>query len=245
MNRTAQFIPRALRGLARRLEGEAPQQRVHREFLDWITYAVAGMTDPGNFYCFDYAIRRLPSDGPVLEIGTWCGRSAIALSYFLDVHHRNNRLITCDAWEYERGRDNPCLGDSLVAHKTLRAFLKASYVRNARTFCPQRLPHTVEADADVFFDIWHAGREVLDVFDRPTQLGGRFSFCFIDGNHSYSACRSDFENCDRFLESGGFLLFDDSADGTAWDVCCVVQEVLDGGRYVLEMKNPNYLFRKR
>jgi Methyltransferase domain len=76
-------------------------------------------------------------------------------------------------------------------------------------------------------------------------LGGAISFCYIDGNHSYDFAKLDFENCDRFLEKGGFMLFDDSADGSDWDVCKVVQEVIATGRYDLIAKNPNYFFRRK
>lgn len=239
------LIRRSRKWLGRVIEGRPPHpRRVNKEYLDWITYAVAGMTEPGNFYCFDYVMSRLPGDEPILEIGTWCGRSAIALSYFLDVHHCPNRLITCDEWEYERFTSNPNVGDTQLTHRRLKSFLKESYIRNVKTFTPHRLPHTIECNASHFFAEWQNDRNVLDVFGQSTQLGGGLSFCFIDGNHTYEAARQDFENCDRFLRPGGFILFDDSADGSDWEVCRVVREVVAGGRYSLVMKNPNYLFRK-
>ena len=49
-----------------------------------------------------------------------------------------------------------------------------------------------------------------DVFGRSFQLGGPISFCYIDGNHTDDLAKRDFENCDRYLEKGGFVLFDDS-----------------------------------
>jgi hypothetical protein len=39
-------------------------------------------------------------------------------------------------------------------------------------------------------------------------------------------------------------LFDDSADGSGWEVCRLVAEVYRAGRYQLIKKNPNYLFKK-
>ena len=59
-----------------------------------------------------------------------------------------------------------------------------------------------------------------------------------------SSQREIFANCDEYLEGGGFLLFDDSSDGSGYEVCRVVQEVLKNGRYELVAKNPNYFFRK-
>ena len=60
-----------------------------------------------------------------------------------------------------------------------------------------------------------------------------------------SSARRDFENCDKYLEPGGFLLFDDSGDGTTWEVCRVVQEVVRSGRYHLVRHKPNYFFQKK
>ena len=76
-------------------------------------------------------------------------------------------------------------------------------------------------------------------------LGGPISFCFIDGNHAYEYAKRDFEDADEFLERGGFILFDDSSDGSGWEVCEVVKEVAALDRYELVIKNPNYFFRKR
>ena len=54
----------------------------------------------------------------------------------------------------------------------------------------------------------------------------------------------DLENADRYLSPRGFILFDDSADGSGWEVCKVVEEVLNSSSYHLIAKNPNYLVQK-
>jgi hypothetical protein len=40
------------------------------------------------------------------------------------------------------------------------------------------------------------------------------------------------------------MLFDDSADGTGWEVCRVVGEAIGTKRYEVVAANPNYLVRK-
>jgi hypothetical protein len=138
------------------------------------------------------------------------------------------------------------LGDSSsVTHAEYKQFVKESFLRNARLFSRDDLPFTIELFSDEFFRDWSTSLKRQDVFGREIELGGPISFCYIDGNHSYKFAKRDFENCDRFLERGGFVLFDDSADGSAWEVCKVVQEVLATDRYSLIAKNPNYLFRKK
>ena len=82
-----------------------------------------------------------------------------------------------------------------------------------------------------------------DVFGRAVTLGGLLSFCYVDGNHSYEGVKCDFENCDAFLEPGGFILFDDSTL-KSFGVHRLMPEVLATGRYQLAAKNPNHLFQK-
>ena len=43
---------------------------------------------------------------------------------------------------------------------------------------------------------------------------------------------------------GGYLLFDDSADDSGWEVGRVVKDVEETGRYKLIAKNPNYFYKK-
>ncbi len=107
------------------------------------------------------------------------------------------------------------------------------------------LPYTLEMFSEELFEAWRQSQTVTDVFGRAVQLGGPISFCYIDGNHSYECARRDFENSDAFLEAGGFILFDDSADGSGWGVRRVIDEVKSSGNYDRVIENPNYLFRKR
>jgi len=86
---------------------------------------------------------------------------------------------------------------------------------------------------------------VVDQFGRSVSLGGPLSFCYIDGLHTYDQCSRDFQNVDRWLQVGGFVLFDDSSDFSDWEgVRRVVSEVRRGGRYRVVLNNPNYLFKK-
>ena len=55
--------------------------------------------------------------------------------------------------------------------------------------------------------------------------------------------KRDFENCDAFLQVGGFILFDDSTD-QGFGVFRLMPEVLATGRYRLVARNPNHLFQK-
>ncbi len=216
------------------------------EFLAWIRFAVPGMLDQGNVSAMEYAIANLPSGNPILEIGSFCGLSTVVLSYLLDKRSKATPLFTCDKWEFEGQKLGEPLGDSpVVTHDIYRAYVKDSFLRSMRTFTGDRLPYTIECFSDEFFRRWFENEEAVDVFGRPVTLGGQISFCYIDGNHTYEFAKRDFENADRALVSRGFLLFDDSADGSRWEVNRLAREIASGHRYELVSKNPNYLFCKK
>jgi hypothetical protein len=212
------------------------------EFVTWLAFANAGMLNRGNLMCFDYALRNLPSANPIIEIGAFCGLSTNLLTYYAARHGVRSKLFNCDRWQFE-GADGS-VGDSAIPHTAYRDFVRESYQRNVRMFSGHALPHTIEALSDEFFEAWAGGRQAVDAFGRSVQLGGPISFCFIDGNHSYEFAARDFRNTDRFLEPGGFILFDDSADGSKWEVTRVIDELKRLGTYRVVVQNPNYLVQK-
>ncbi|MFC1452298.1 class I SAM-dependent methyltransferase [Verrucomicrobiota bacterium] len=224
----------------------SPVGRIWTEYMSWLTMANAGMLCRGNMHCFDYAMRNLPSASPIVEIGSFCGLSTNMITYLKERNNVRNPLVTCDKWILENAEQGGMLGDSrTVSHAAYGDFLRDTYIRNVRMFSRADLPYTIEVFSDEFFSAWGNRERRQDVFGREFSLGGPISFCYIDGNHSYDFAKRDFENADKYLEEGGFLLFDDSGDGTQWEVCRVVREVLRTDRYELVAKNPNYFFRKR
>jgi hypothetical protein len=234
----------------RKLTGQdtpsSPIDESWTDYLSWLTFANAGMMVRGNVYCMDYAIRNLPSAAPIVEIGSFCGLSTNTITYLKEKHNVKNALVTCDKWIFEGAERGGMLGDSkFITHEEYRQFVKETFLRNVQMFSRYDLPFTIELFSDDFFSSWAAAERRQDIFGREFQLGGPISFCYIDGNHTYEFARRDFDNCDKFLERGGFILFDDSADGSERGVCQVVQEVLETDRYDLVTKNPNYFFKKK
>jgi hypothetical protein len=234
---------RALKRTARIISGEPPiPTYITDEFVTWLRYANAGMLEPGNLYLMDYAISRLPSDAPMLEIGSFCGLSTNILTHYKRKHRRTNSLFTCDKWEFEN-RSGSSIGGSSVSFDQYKQFVRDSFLRNIRTFSEHDLPFSIELFSSEFFDKWRQEETASDVFARAVHLGGPLSFCYVDGNHTHEGAKLDFENCDAFLQVGGFILFDDSTD-KGFGVFRLMPEVLATGRYRLIAKNPNHLFQK-
>lgn len=214
------------------------------EYIKWLTFANAGMLPKGNIYSMRFAIDDLPSENPVLEIGSFCGLSTNVMSYLLSIQGKKNKIITCDKWLFQGSENGGTLGDSQISHHHYREFVKSSFMRNVEFFSPNKKPYTIEEISDDFFDLWEKEKETYDVFGRKISLGGKISFCFIDGNHTYEFAKRDFDNVDKYLELGGFVLFDDSSGMATFGLERLMKEICLNQKYKLVMKNPNYLFKK-
>lgn len=214
------------------------------EYINWLNFANAGMLHRGNVLCMDYAIRNLPSLSPVLEIGSFCGLSTNVIAYLLAKHNKRNAIISSDKWIFEGAEDGGNLGPSNISHQDYREHVKSTFKRNVEFFSSENKPYTIEVFSDEFFELWGKNEMVKDVFGRDVQLGGNIGFCYIDGNHTYEFAKRDFENTDRNLDVGGYILFDDSYDGQPFGLTKLMKEIKNNKNYELVMKNPNYLFMK-
>src|SRR5438874_1008170 len=70
-------------------------------YLNWMSFANAGMFHSGHRHLIDHAVRNLPTDDPVLEIGSFCGLSTNVIAHFLGKHARRNVLYATDPWVFE------------------------------------------------------------------------------------------------------------------------------------------------
>jgi hypothetical protein len=225
-------------------EASEPPKSVSDDFIKWLGFANAGMMDPGNLDLIDHAFARIHSDAPMVEVGSFCGLSANTLTHFKRRYHIKNPLITCDKWDFENDtKDRDQIGNSPVKFSHYKAFVRASFIRNIQLFSPDDLPFTVEVKSDEFFAMWKDRRNVTDVLGRCLVLGGPISFCYIDGDHTYEGVRQDFLNCDRWIEAGGFILFDDS-NSKEFGVWRLMREMEANHRYSLISTRPNHLFQK-
>ncbi len=200
----------------------------------------------------DHAIERMPDEGRMLEIGSFAGLSTNQIRGLKRRHGRKTPLVTCDPWSFEGVDMDVRVGGHPITFREYADFLRETYIRNVRFFSRDNPPATAQMFSDDFFRAWDRHERVRDVVSGGMiELGGPLCFCFIDGDHSYAAAKRDFENTDRHLVRGGYILFDDSGDdvlgpdGKPWGSWRVAKEVEAIGRYEMVMKTPNYLFRKK
>lgn len=214
-------------------------------YINWLCFANAGMLDRGNLHCFNYAAENLPSNNPVIEIGSFCGLSTNIIAYYLAKNKKRNKIISCDKWMFEGFKKGKKIGDSNILCEDYRDFVKETFIRNVKMFAIEVPVYAVEEFSDDFFRMWESSQEVSNILGGVVKLGGEISFCYVDGKHSYEQVKKDFINVDKFLEKDGFILFDDSGLLSLFEgVKKLMKEIEGNNDYELVMKNPNYMFKK-
>lgn len=223
-----------------------PYKRIQDDFYETLRLTCSGsvLFVPENLYCIDFAIKHLPEDGAVIEIGSFLGMSTNMIAHFLQKHKRQNEFFTCDKWEFEKTEKEFYQQVLNISPELMKQFVKESFMRNLKFFNAERLPFTIEKFSDEFFDEWKSNKEVIDVFGRNVSLGGPIGFAYADGNHQLEFVRRDFENIHGHLVKGGFIFFDDSASYINSGMRSFMSEMKRRNEYEIVVKNPNYLFRK-
>jgi hypothetical protein len=157
---------------------------------------------------------------------------------------RPNKVFSVDEWKFEGYQEGGMIG-GLVPFEAYRAHVIETFRRNVTLFSGDRLPHHIELGSDAFFAAWDSREERTDYFGNPARLGGPIALAYIDGDHTYAQSKKDFDNVDRYLDPGGFIVFDDSADGSGWGSNRTAKEAALLPRYEVVAQNPNYCLRKR
>jgi len=220
------------------------------DFTYRLTQVNPGMMDSGNLHLFDYAIKNLPTDDPILEIGAFMGLSTNLISYYKLKNNKKNRFITCDKWDYSfKGLGSKKLGYSNITGEDWGKYVKECFLRNVAFFSKGDLPIVIQEYSNSFFDLWESNQNCKSLFGEEIQLGGPFSFCFIDGNHEYEFVKDDFLHCDAHLVNKGFIMFDDSSKYKGSPgVKRLIKELKEnntfGNKYEIVSINPNYLIKK-
>src|SRR5215472_4377214 len=151
---------------------------VQDDLMTWMQFIIPGWLHPGNLESFVYCLERLPSDAPIIEIGTFAGLSLNHLILLLCRAGRQNPVFSVDEWRFEsvdedewkfEGAHNGLIKGSHISHDAYRAHVKETFRRNVTLFSGDRLPHHIELNSDAFFAAWAGSEQKLDFFGNTVQ----------------------------------------------------------------------------
>lgn len=234
---------RIAKKLWQRLTGQSPKYYQGDAGIEWMAWSVPGMFDMQDIYALDAAVQRLPSEKPMVEIGSFCGRSTCFLTHLLKRHSKPNALFCSDKWVFEGADAAGLIPGTSVTFPSYREHVKGLFMSNLLFWHADRLPFAIEDVSQGFFEAWDQAAPRKDVFGRSCGLGGPISFALIDGNHTYAQTRADFKAVDKWLELKGLVFMHDTSE-SGFGCHKALKEILRSGRYRLVMENPNALIQK-
>ncbi len=179
------------------MKGAPPLSGLRREVYE----ATKGFMPTDEGEALRAAAFVVASDGPLLEVGAYCGKSAILLgdiaesegSVLFSVDHHRGSEENQAGWEHH---DHDVVDPETGRMDTLPFFRRAI--------------GTAQLEHHVIAVVGHSS-EVAAAWRTP------LAFCFIDGGHGREPARRDYEGWTPHVMSGGILaihdVFPDPADG--------------------------------
>jgi len=149
--------------------------------------AIPGYLVPGQEQFLFLKVQSLPDDATIVEIGSYRGRSTVAMGYACLGTRR--QLYCIDPWDMEDWKDKP--SDALEVSYDI-------WYKNVRRNGLEK--HVLALPG--------RSHEVLARWDKLAN-GRLIDFVFIDGSHEHADVLRDFEMTFGLVKSGGWIALHD------------------------------------
>ncbi|QAZ69586.1 class I SAM-dependent methyltransferase [Solidesulfovibrio carbinolicus] len=196
-----------------------------------------------SLFTLAFSCAHLPGD--ILELGSWCGRSAVALGmaarlagdtkvHCVDLFPEKSDWYQNDDETYSfavtiDGRKVGAYGEQTV--------WKEPYLRDIVPVY-ERFSGTIEAfessiTANGLSDLVIPFKGDLQSFSASIEKTLALRMAFIDGDHSYTAVVEDIRIVEKYLLPGGWICFDDAFSNYEGVNQAIEKHILGSGRYHL------------
>src|SRR5882762_1947561 len=180
-------LKRWVRRTAGRMLPRFDATKIYYEDVQSKVEAIPGYLVPGQEEFLFEKVRSLPIDATIVEIGSYCGRSTVAMGYACSGTAR--RIYCIDPWEQDEWKDRPT--------KTL----DGSFTRWSESVRSNGLQEHVSALRGRSDDVLQHWKQLAE--------GRLVDFVFIDGSHEYLDVLRDFELSFPLVRPGGWVAFHD------------------------------------
>lgn len=216
-------IVTAIEDAVREIPGWSPLDQLHSLFL--LAFSSADLS------------------GDILELGSWCGRSAVALG--MAVRLSGNGHVHCvdlfpEKSDWYQNADGTYSFSVRIGEKSFVAYGEQTAWKEPfeRDIAPvyEKYAGILEAfkstiknnDLGPFVTPFKGD---LEMFAAQAPDGLSLRMAFIDGDHSYSAVAKDIGYVERFLLPGGWICFDDAFSSYAGVNEAIEKHIINSGKY--------------
>jgi predicted O-methyltransferase YrrM len=192
--------------------------------------------------------------GDILELGSWCGRSAVALG--MAARLTGNSKVHCvDLFpgkkDWEKNADGTYSFEVNINGKIFGAYGEQTVWAEPfeRDIAPVYEKFSCALDAfnnsitnNALSDWVIPFKGDLSSFAENAPNGFKLRMAFIDGDHSYAAVAKDIGVIERFLEHGGWICFDDAFSGYQGVDRAIKEKIIDSPHYDLKQQLTRKMF---
>lgn len=194
-----------------------------------------------TLFTMAYTSTDLPGD--ILELGSWCGRSAVALGmaaqltgntkvHCVDLFPEKNDWFKNPDGTYSfavniDGRMVGAYGEQTVWAEPYERDIAPVYERYSGTLDAFNASVAENDLAQLVIPI----KGDLQSFATNAASGFKLRMAFLDGDHSFEAVAKDIEIVERFLVSGGWLCFDDAFSSYPGVNQAIETNIIASGKY--------------
>ena len=182
-------------------------------------------------------------DGDIIELGSWCGRSATALGLAAKLSGRATVHAVDLFPEKSDWRENSdgtfsfavtVNGESVPAYGEQTVWAEPYHRDIAPLY--QRYRGVLEVFSDTIArngltDVVRPYRGTLQMFAAAAPADLYCKLAFIDGDHGYDAVTADIRAVERFLVPGAWICFDDAFSCYAGVDRAIREHIIESGRY--------------
>lgn len=192
---------------------------------------------------FTLAYSSADLDGDILELGSWCGRSAVALGmaaklsskgkvHCVDLFPEKNDWFKNEDGTYSfavtlDGKTYGAYQNQTVWAEPYLKDIAPMYERYSGTLEAFTLAMQTNSLSDVVFPY----RTDLEGFAKNVPNKFALRMAFIDGDHSYDAVAKDIRIVEQFLLPDGWICFDDAFSSYDGVNEAIQKHVIDSGNY--------------
>lgn len=192
---------------------------------------------------FTLAFSSTHLSGDILELGSWCGRSAVALGmavkltgkgkvHCVDLFPEKDDWFQNDDGTYSfmvdiDGKKYGGYGEQTVWKEPFMRDIKPMYERFNGTFEAFCLAMSANELSEQVIPY----RADMEGFSKKAPGDLSLRMAFIDGDHSYAAVAKDIEIVERFLVSDGWICFDDAFSSYNGVNDAIQNYIIDSGKY--------------
>jgi predicted O-methyltransferase YrrM len=181
--------------------------------------------------------------GDIVEVGSWCGRSAVVLAAAARLSGDSN-VYCADLFpeknDWKQNADGTYSFEVLIGNKRYGGYIEQTVWKEVFESQTGKIYELYNGVLDCFqetisqrdmSDIVHAYKGDLAALLESQGSDFKCRVAFLDGDHGYEAVCADIRDIERCLVSGGWLCFDDAFSCYLGVNQAIEEHIIASGRY--------------